>query len=609
VIFHIRMIKIISWLYRLCPRAIHQHIFHHGVITGRGGWQTQKDVHTQVVSRMQIRSKRNNQAQDTIVIFCPSGEARIDEVGHSGAEAETFLLWVNLLNKHGVQAYMILRNSDLKGASQFVTNIESVLTWRKECRELRFVCGIHPDRRLLDITDELYFLDTRTLNYSYKEISELRHLLKKKCISLATSSQAKILSYLPNLGIVPQYIPRWADNEFWRSDPAKRVSGRVGYMRTGLNGDTELDVLVEEVSDYCKDLGCVFDFVEIQGSEEKILSQMQTCDYYLGADHDRNCSFQGATEEKQLEALHVGCVLVAYESAKNRDFAIKGFSAMLTPADEREELARTLAFLHMDPVKRERLRINGQALAYYSFSPDSRWDDIKRFLGIAENATVSENLAGLQPAYISNATELSHAITSPAFLTTIEIKLLAKYAQHSSCVIMEIGSAFGASTVVLLLNSPETAQVHSIDPFVKDSMSDFIASGKICRGNVYSALRLFGQEKMIQRWSLHETMSGELAKRWNEKIDLLFIDGDHRYAAVRRDFLDWFPFIRVGGVIMLHDSRRHPNDSDNIYARGWKGPSQLANELRKLDVVKCVEQGFSLTIWRKVREASLSELI
>lgn len=38
-----------------------------------------------------------------------------------------------------------------------------------------------------------------------------------------------------------------------------------------------------------------------------------------------------------------------------------------------------------------------------------------------------------------------------------------------------------------------------------------------------------------------------------EKLDLLFIDGDHSYAGVHRDFQSYRPFVREGGIIVFHD--------------------------------------------------------
>jgi hypothetical protein len=38
-----------------------------------------------------------------------------------------------------------------------------------------------------------------------------------------------------------------------------------------------------------------------------------------------------------------------------------------------------------------------------------------------------------------------------------------------------------------------------------------------------------------------------------EKIDFLFIDGDHTYEGVLADLNNWTPFIKQGGVVVLHD--------------------------------------------------------
>jgi hypothetical protein len=45
------------------------------------------------------------------------------------------------------------------------------------------------------------------------------------------------------------------------------------------------------------------------------------------------------------------------------------------------------------------------------------------------------------------------------------------------------------------------------------------------------------------------------AAGWTRPIDFLFIDADHSYEAVRRDWDDWTPHIPVSGVVALHDAR------------------------------------------------------
>jgi cephalosporin hydroxylase len=48
------------------------------------------------------------------------------------------------------------------------------------------------------------------------------------------------------------------------------------------------------------------------------------------------------------------------------------------------------------------------------------------------------------------------------------------------------------------------------------------------------------------RDSLISTLNGR-------KIDLLFIDGDHSYEGMLRDFYSYGPLVRTGGIIAVHD--------------------------------------------------------
>jgi hypothetical protein len=68
--------------------------------------------------------------------------------------------------------------------------------------------------------------------------------------------------------------------------------------------------------------------------------------------------------------------------------------------------------------------------------------------------------------------------------------------------------------------------------------------------------------------------SREAAQGWDKPVELLFIDGDHDYEAVREDFELWFPHLINGGTIAIHDSTaclRHG-------LIGWPGPRKVVKE-------------------------------
>jgi cephalosporin hydroxylase len=50
-------------------------------------------------------------------------------------------------------------------------------------------------------------------------------------------------------------------------------------------------------------------------------------------------------------------------------------------------------------------------------------------------------------------------------------------------------------------------------------------------------------------------------------VDFLFIDGDHSYEGVKRDFELWSPLVRSGGIIVLHDVKPdHPTGVPQLWA-------------------------------------------
>jgi predicted O-methyltransferase YrrM len=54
------------------------------------------------------------------------------------------------------------------------------------------------------------------------------------------------------------------------------------------------------------------------------------------------------------------------------------------------------------------------------------------------------------------------------------------------------------------------------------------------------------------------------------KIDLLFIDGDHRYAGIKKDFTMYSPLVKHNGLIVFHDILFHPKVPKCKVDRFWK---------------------------------------
>ncbi|MBI4708036.1 MAG: class I SAM-dependent methyltransferase [Candidatus Omnitrophica bacterium] len=144
-------------------------------------------------------------------------------------------------------------------------------------------------------------------------------------------------------------------------------------------------------------------------------------------------------------------------------------------------------------------------------------------------------------------------------------------------VVVEIGSWLGKSSVILGkgLKKKKAGKLFCIDPF--DASGDKIGEEDYHRRAERLGIPLV--EKFIRNlkkcgvFEYVEILQGkswEFSGEWNKEVDFLFIDGDHSYEAVLRDYLDWGKFVKKGGFIGFHDVAMNPEEK-SVYQDGpWR---------------------------------------
>ena len=148
--------------------------------------------------------------------------------------------------------------------------------------------------------------------------------------------------------------------------------------------------------------------------------------------------------------------------------------------------------------------------------------------------------------------------------TRLEHATLKKWA-NSRSTLVEIGVAEGVSARALRESMAADGCLYLIDPFHLSRVPILNFMRRVARRAVGACNR----GKVV--WV--EEFSRDIADSWREPIDLLFIDGDHAEVAVEQDWMQWSPFVRSGGVALLHDACLFPG--------GWTtpdyGPVKFAN--------------------------------
>lgn len=130
-----------------------------------------------------------------------------------------------------------------------------------------------------------------------------------------------------------------------------------------------------------------------------------------------------------------------------------------------------------------------------------------------------------------------------------EAALLWRAVRETTGDILEIGSRFGGSTILLAASGRHVVTI-DIDPYWSDRVKD------VLRGRV----------ELIVGDSAHVDLHGR-------KFTLALIDGEHSLWGVAGDVRNHWKNIEIGGLVAFHDAM--PNDGlrhegqDNHFAGVW----------------------------------------
>lgn len=78
------------------------------------------------------------------------------------------------------------------------------------------------------------------------------------------------------------------------------------------------------------------------------------------------------------------------------------------------------------------------------------------------------------------------------------------------------------------------------------------------------------------------------------KLDFLFIDGDHTYEGVKKDFEDYSPFVKPGGLVVFHDiiiSEHH--HSRNVYVGEFWNELKSSGKYETIEFIGDPEQNWA----------------
>ncbi len=171
--------------------------------------------------------------------------------------------------------------------------------------------------------------------------------------------------------------------------------------------------------------------------------------------------------------------------------------------------------------------------------------------------------------------------------TEAEQNTLKKYCKNK-LIAVEIGVFEGYNTAVMGSALNGEGIVYGIDPFFNGKLG--VSFGKLIAQIHIKRSGLNPKVVLIAK------LSDAALNDVPDNIDFIFVDGDHSFSGVKKDFELFSMKLAPGGIMAFHDAR--------IFENGWTkldwGPVRLINEIVKpSNEWEIIEEVDSLVVLKK----------
>jgi len=108
---------------------------------------------------------------------------------------------------------------------------------------------------------------------------------------------------------------------------------------------------------------------------------------------------------------------------------------------------------------------------------------------------------------------------------------------------------------------------------------------------LYRSFATQKQKIYLIREDSHELSTLNMVKKIlkGHKLDFLFIDGDHTYDGVKRDFEVYSESVSKGGIIAFHDICPHPPQTGCEVNKFWR---EIKDDYKHVELIKDYKKGW-----------------
>lgn len=180
----------------------------------------------------------------------------------------------------------------------------------------------------------------------------------------------------------------------------------------------------------------------------------------------------------------------------------------------------------------------------------------------------------------------NHRIIEPVQVRYEILELLKTLDKMNPKALLEIGTENGGTLFLFSRVASSDAIIISVD-----KPTGFFGMGyDKWRTSLYRSFTSKGQQLHLVQKDSHNISTLEEVKviLRGRKIDFLFLDADHTYEGVRRDFEMYSPLVDKNGIIAFHDILVNPQEPNIETHRFW---NETKNNYAHIEIIENRNQG------------------
>jgi Glycosyl transferases group 1 len=288
---------------------------------------------------------------------------------------------VLLLRRHNYEAYMVSydgKHSDWLAEHAPFLSLNEFVKRKQGAGSFRCVTSWVQAEAFLAECPRFYFWDQELGASARSHFPQLaKFMATGRVIRTAGVNRVIQTWHSAVFGRETSILRQLVDERHWRPDPARRIRQRVGYFDEGSHGAEYIRIIREITAAGGLDL----DFLQLEGPEMEIISQMQTCAIFLALNIGKSCWGEGGPMTPQ-EAMACGTVPVCFDLKGAWELIQQNYNGVITEEIRPELMGQALLDIYGTPERLDEMSKRCLEITAATHTMEARWPAVKKFLDL-----------------------------------------------------------------------------------------------------------------------------------------------------------------------------------------------------------------------------------